>query len=89
MIAVSIQLLDSGISYLWCFSIVFGLCAITSRAECLASGPCEYPLFPTAKHGCRFSCMKYEIFCIAFSLYLHQQLLFVEFLTVTILHSVR
>ena len=28
---------------------VFGLCAITSRAECLASGPCGYPLFPAAK----------------------------------------
>ena len=72
--------------FLYC---VFGLCAITSRAECLASGPCGYPLFPAAKHGCRFSCMKYGILHIAFSPHLHQQLLFVEFLTMAILPSVR
>ena len=63
--------------------LCFGLCAITSRA-----GPCEYPLFPAAKHGCRFSCMKYDIFHIAFSLHLHQHLLFVEFLTMALLPSV-
>ena len=63
--------------------LCFGLCTITSRA-----GPCEYPLFPAAKHGCRFSCMKYDIFHIAFSLHLHQQLLFVEFLTMALLPSV-
>ena len=37
----------------------------------------------------RFSCMKYGILRIAFSLHLHQQLLSVEFLTIAILPSVR
>ena len=90
VVAVSIQPLNSGISYLWGISIVC-LDFVQQQVEWSAQHQVlvNTPYFLHQKHELRFSCVKYGILRIAFPLHLHQQLLFVEFLTMAIKPFVR